>query len=96
MKEYFVLFKNVVVNVKNINYMGVKFANNTYDDDYDFWVEDLGDEIEIGINKMVIGFVGGDEISIILNNDTQKAKEEFNQYVEVIMNKFGENTLLLD
>lgn len=94
MKEYFVLIKDVVVNAKNINY--IKFANNTYDDDYDFLVEDLGDEIEIGINQMVIGFVGGDDVSIILNKDTQKAKEEFNQYVEVIMNKVGENNLLLD
>ena len=94
MKGDFVLIEDVVVNAKNINY--IKFERDTYDDDYDFLVEDLDDEIEIGINQMEIGFVGGNDVTIILNKDTQKANEEFNQYAEIIMNKLGENTLILD
>lgn len=97
MKEDFVLIKDVVVNTKNINY--IKFANDTYDDDCDFFGGDLDDEIEedsVTINHMEIGFVGGNDVAIILDKDPQKAKEEFNQYVEIIMNKLGENTLILD
>lgn len=96
MKEYFVLIKDVVVNAKNINY--IKFANNTYVGDCDFLGRNFYDEIEdsVTINQMYISFVDGSDVAIDLDNDPQKAKEEFNQYVEVIMNKVGENNLLLD
>lgn len=95
MKEDFVLIKDVVVNAKNINY--IKFAKDTYVNDCDFFGGDLDDAIEEDvINHMEIGFVGGNDVDIILDKDPQKAKEEFNQYVEVIMNKLGENTLILD
>jgi len=95
MKEDFVLIKDVVINAKNINY--IKFAKDTYVNDCDFFGGDLDDEIEeVAINHMEIGFVGGNDVAIILDKDPQKAKEEFNQYVEVIMNKLGENTLILD
>lgn len=95
MKEDFVLIKDVVVNAKNINY--IKFAKDTYVNDCDFFGGDLDDAIEEDvINHMEIGFVGGNDVDIILDKDPKKAKEEFNQYVEVIMNKLGENTLILD
>lgn len=97
MKEDFVLIKGVVVNVKNINY--IKFSSDTYNNDDDFFGGEFDDELdedEITLNHMEIGFAGGNDVAVILDKDPQKAKEEFNQYVEVIMNKLGENTLILD
>ena len=44
---------------------------------------------------MEIGFVGGNDVAIILDKDPQKAKEEFNQYVDLIMEKLGD-ALILD
>lgn len=97
MKEDFVVINDTIVNVKNINYIKFLCDENEFGNFFDAMEDDYddGDYGDNMLNHMEIGF-NGNEVSIILDNDPKKAKDEFNQYVSVIMNKLGENNLILD